>query len=89
MNTDWPKKTNVTKSPGTQHALNVTKSPGTQQALNVTKSPGTQQALNVTNFTPNTTLTTIHYSKRHTIENKRTNVTPTQHSLRFIKSTHY
>ena len=53
---------------------------------NVTKS---QQALNVTNFTPNTTLTTIHYSKRHTIENKRTNVTPTQHSLRFIKSTHY
>ena len=38
MDTAWPKKTNVTKSPGTQQALNVTKSPGTQQALNVTKS---------------------------------------------------
>ena len=38
MNTAWPKKTNVTKSPGSQQALHVTKSPGTQQALNVTKS---------------------------------------------------
>ena len=38
----------------------MSQNPRHTAGTNVTKSPGTQQALNVTNFTPNTTLTTIH-----------------------------